>query len=497
MVGDTVISKKELVDLLSLSSTIVHSAEALVYPKDKQNAPSAVDCLLYAKFLFRLTSVAKQLGLLADVFVSILAFFVNTDTMIKKQINTFSESAYVLFYLYRKSGTKLIPAQLYHDIQVTFIDAIFCCTKMQIYCPSKPLFLVQNGTDILEQFFVNVILHMKTELDALECATAMAACDEIMANHADWQKGSRTMQHICLHYSNPKEWNVEELCLAGVDIVSEWKIGMLNANISLLSAKEEEVDNKNYSDQVSLMQPKWRKVGVCDFVFDWSMVEDEIEEVASYEDGDVLCDLVTNEGVYPKVNIDGKFVYKATMLKDIMKHQDSLSKDCLKRVRGLTRHQPVHTEQMMDNMVFLGDPIIIKRTDNVNVANISKIYNGMIEVGDIGTDDITNDQVKLYVKILNLKEVGSNLYWDGPFKSENEISILGKNCMLVQPKVCVDPPPGMSKFCLDKQPIMDIGVHLSLSIPDAESTTSLHKCKVCHKTSRFERNENTHRKTHN
>ena len=99
-------------DLLSLSPTIVHSAEALVYPKDKQNMPSVVDCLLsfssvvksdlVCKISFRLTSVAKQLGLLADVFVGILAFFVNTDTTIKKQINAFSVSAYVLFYLYRK-----------------------------------------------------------------------------------------------------------------------------------------------------------------------------------------------------------------------------------------------------------------------------------------------------------------------------------------------------------------------------------------------------------
>ena len=96
---------------------------------------------------------------------------------------------------------------------------------------------------------------------------------------------------------------------------------------------------------------------------------------------------------------DRKFVYKATMLKDIMKHQDSLSKYLLKHVQGLTRHQPVHTEQMIDNMVFIGDPIIIKCNDNVNVANISKIYNGMSEVGDIGPDDVINDQVKLCIKI--------------------------------------------------------------------------------------------------
>ena len=94
----------------------------------------------------------------------------------------------------------------------------------------------------MERFFGNVRLHMKTGLDApkmINCAIAMAACNEIMTNHPDWQEGSRTMWRLCLDYSNPKECNAEELCLAGVDIASERKIGMLNANISLLSAKEE------------------------------------------------------------------------------------------------------------------------------------------------------------------------------------------------------------------------------------------------------------------
>ena len=36
-IKDTNISKKDLVEMLALSSTIVHSPDALVYPKDKQN----------------------------------------------------------------------------------------------------------------------------------------------------------------------------------------------------------------------------------------------------------------------------------------------------------------------------------------------------------------------------------------------------------------------------------------------------------------------------
>ena len=119
--------------------------------------------------------------------------FLNPDTTIKKQIHAISNAGYILFHLFRIHGTNLIPSQTYHDLQSTFIDAIFCCAKMKIHAPSKALYLVLTGTDSLERFFGNVRLSCKTGLDALEFINcAMAACGEILSNHSDWEKKSDT-----------------------------------------------------------------------------------------------------------------------------------------------------------------------------------------------------------------------------------------------------------------------------------------------------------------
>ena len=56
--------------------------------------------------------------------------------------------------------------------------------------------------------------------------------------------------------------------------------------------------------------------------------------------------------------------------------------------------------------------------------------------------------------------------------------------MLVKPEIAVEPPPGMSMFCFDKQTIIDIGVHLNLSAPDSSESLSdaFRKCKICKKS---------------
>ena len=54
--------------------------------------------------------------------------------------------------------------------------------------------------------------------------------------------------------------------------------------------------------------------------------------------------------------------------------------------------------------------------------------------------------------------------------------------MLIQPEVSLNPPPGMSNYCFDKNIIMDIGVHLTLSVPEGiPSSVKFWKCKICQK----------------
>ena len=74
------------------------------------------------------------------------------------------------------------------------------------------------------------------------------------------------------------------------------------------------------------------------------------------------------------------------------------------------------------------------------------------------------------------------LLWDGSFKDPKDINVLASNCMLVQTEVCLNHPPNMSKFCFDKQLIMNLGIHLNLSTLDCESASSAsHKCEICNK----------------
>ena len=175
----------------------------LLYPNDKQNVPSATKFLLTfidavrnvpAKYFpYWLISIRKDLLVLADVFNGLLSLYVDSEIDIKEQILDFSVGAYSLFYLYFGHSTKLIPNQLYHDLQSTFIDALFCCGKAKIYFPDKPLFLVLKGTDPLERIFG--VARMKNKnasmdyLTLVQCFASMIKCDEIMTvKHPEWSK---------------------------------------------------------------------------------------------------------------------------------------------------------------------------------------------------------------------------------------------------------------------------------------------------------------------
>ena len=83
---------------------------------------------------------------------------------------------------------------------------------------------------------------------------------------------------------------------------------------------------------LSDMVERWE----LDTEIDWSLVRhtrDQSGEV-SEETDEVLCDLVTSTDEQPQIEIDGKFVYKATVFKSIMNSSDDLSKDILKQIQG-------------------------------------------------------------------------------------------------------------------------------------------------------------------
>ena len=92
--------------------------------------------------------------------------------------------------------------------------------------------LCSNG--VLERLFGNLRQkYRQCAIDNLEIiygARAMQACTNMMAKHPDWfQRNRNVMQHLCLDYSDPKDWGAENLVIRNVNIVSTLNIGRANA----------------------------------------------------------------------------------------------------------------------------------------------------------------------------------------------------------------------------------------------------------------------------
>ena len=502
---------KELFSLLPDSNPL--KLDGIFFPKDKQNVPAATTFLLAfidsvrnipeKDFPFRLVPIRKQLLLLANVYEGLISFYVYTDLDIEKQIVRFSVAAHSLFYLSRCEPVKVIPNQLYHDLQTTFIDAIFCCAKAQVYFPDKPLFLVLNGTDSLERIFGILRLKVKNAsmdyLTLLHCIGSMLRCDEILTTkHPDWSKKSRNSRRLCLDYSNPRSWDAEKLCLRNVDIRSLWESGHLKVRAQVLEhalIKSDVTVESLTALKCSLKKPRAKLIGVHEVEKDSSIDDEEPctdEEATSEEatadepdepDEDVppLADMIETSST---IDVDGKNIYKASVIKALFA-SNTLSKDRLKRVQGLTAGTPgASSVSSDDNMVFVGDPMVVHNGEKTQIAAIQKIRLGNVAKKNISCEEMEKPNLQFELKALNLKEgADSNkMFWDGTFTSTSSIKVMSNKCVLIKPAVCPNPPVGMSNYYFDKQCLLDIGVQFTLSSvanPPLKEKKQRNACKIC------------------
>ena len=233
---------------------------------------------------------------------------------LSEQLQSISIASYILFYLYREHQASIIPSQLNHDLQASFIDVLFCCVKLKEYTPFEPIYLVINGTDPLGRHFGNVRLMFKggnyNVLDMTNAARAMTQCDQLLVvDHPSWSKKSRAERRLASDYSNPGNWNKDSLVLDSVNVKASWRSGYHKA-LSLLSVDDAtELEDATTTLRCPL---KRRVVGVGALTEDWSVEEVEVREEVTLTEG------VTNFGEMIDVDapaepfflIDGKRVYK-------------------------------------------------------------------------------------------------------------------------------------------------------------------------------------------
>ena len=123
----------------------------------------------------------------------------------------------LLLALFREE-MRSIPNQLYHDIQCTFIDTIYCIAKLQGSSPESSFYTDINGTDPAQCFFGNcmgiaelhigikILIHWSTGLDLL--LHVMEFCRSIQTEHL--------LLEVTAIYSNTVVWVLrllEILCI--------------------------------------------------------------------------------------------------------------------------------------------------------------------------------------------------------------------------------------------------------------------------------------------
>ena len=500
-VNSVTLTKKDISAILKLSERRTHDINTLVYPNDKQNVPLASDTLLsfiqvvtdtekQKRIPLKLIPVIPDLVMLASIYDAIMCLYSYVNFSLTDQITTIAKAAVTLLVLIRESRLE-IPAQLYHDIQCSFIDTVFCVAKLQINSPGASFYTALNGTDPEERYFGNVRMAMgHKNMDAYELmniASSISKCDDVFIRHPEWVRKSQLSRRLVLDHSNTKDWK-GDLVVSHVNLLTAWKLGILEAQKLCVKAAIA-FDPEHISTMgITLRKPKGKIIGVAEKDFDWSTVrvdEGNVGEASGpSSEGDTdlneFIDVASATSVN-YLNVDGKNVFKSSILKELNK-DTPLSNDRLRKVRGLSKFcGESDTSVNVDDIISIGDPLVICQSNKLEIGIVTSLKDGNVAVRYLARTDLEHISTKVQVRELEMIEVGNNIFTTGKYTS-HPVWISGRDTICIEPEVSIDPPQGCSAFYFDKQLIQDVGVHISLCDVDHTSATSsdnmMRKCKV-------------------
>ena len=219
-------------------------------------------------------------------------------------------------------------------------------------------------------------------------------------------------------------------------------------------------------------------------MYDSSDRDDEQTNIAEETTADNMDDIELSDIINPKtITIDNKEVYKSTVLKQFYS-SEPLSKDRLKRVRGLTKlpgyADSVEGVEQLDSLIYCGDPVVVKIQNRCVIGNIVKIKLANKVEKKYHIDEQNCPNLILDIHELNLKDHENKLLWGGKY-SGSIITVKGEFCRPLKPNINLNPLEGMSIFEFDKIDLGSIGAGL-LETPDESDSHLYSTCKLCNES---------------
>ena len=117
--------------------------------------------------------------------------------------------AHLLLVLFRRNGTKFVPAQHYSNTQRMIRGHFWSVATAQVH-EIDEYYLFLDSTDPLEQMFgiIRDLHGSGTQFDCIqfeERASAAMSIQAIYSRHPEWQRGSRRLARS-LDHMNPRAW---------------------------------------------------------------------------------------------------------------------------------------------------------------------------------------------------------------------------------------------------------------------------------------------------
>jgi hypothetical protein len=95
----------------------------------------------------------EAIKLLGHLLKNLLEPFINVELSLSEQVSRLSALAHMLFALYQTHCHKLMPNQLYYDMQTLIKNLVFCIAKQQKLDAAAPFHLLDVRDDPIELLF--------------------------------------------------------------------------------------------------------------------------------------------------------------------------------------------------------------------------------------------------------------------------------------------------------------------------------------------------------
>jgi hypothetical protein len=459
MVNGTHITPSVLRWHLQADSIPAHKINYLLNPADKQDV-TLVLTLLNAIWSLRpprptdrpvFATVREALLTLGSLFRHLVLPYVQVTMSLHQQLVNLSAASHLATFLYiaQPGGKQFLPKILYDDIQIMIKNVFFCVAKTKVDHPDSRFWIILLGTDRLEISFgiYRTMIGNDTNADILQLANRISSVTEvskILGEHPEWDRGPRRLKLPTFDkneeitakadHINPASW-VGDVRVSQVLPVTCWNEGRRLIENNFHTARD--AFTKMEQDGVDVRFPFATRLE--DDRLDGAGEEsddEEIEMLAMPQESDAACaeDLDLEDQVAieetqanptsfkPFVEVQGKPVYKARILREYFKFKTSASStDRLKRVAGLSRY--VITSNSSSNILdfdsafggqtlFINEPVatLVKCNDLIFLAlgQVTKIAVDNHSVSQISLDLIAEKPVTLSVQLLRLAHVDAS-----------------------------------------------------------------------------------------